>query len=60
VRKPEKCRLLGRRTKRVEDVKMDIEERGWSGVEWVDLAHDRDTCGSSCECSNKLSGSIKC
>jgi hypothetical protein len=26
----------------VNNVKMDVREIGWDGVEWIDLAQDRD------------------
>jgi hypothetical protein len=26
----------------VDNVKMDLKEIGWGGVEWIDLAEDRD------------------
>jgi hypothetical protein len=26
----------------VDDIKMDLREIGWDGVDWVDLAQDRD------------------
>jgi hypothetical protein len=36
-------RLLGRPTRRWEDnIKMDLQEVGWGGVGWIDLAQDRD------------------
>jgi hypothetical protein len=25
----------------VDDIKMDLRETGWGGVEWIDLAQDR-------------------
>jgi hypothetical protein len=44
VGKPEARRPLGRPKKRKEDIKMDIKEVGWKGMDWIDLAQDRDTC----------------
>jgi hypothetical protein len=38
VGKPEKKRPLGRR-RWVDNIKMD--ERGWGGMDWIDLAQDR-------------------
>jgi hypothetical protein len=36
-------RPLGRPRRRwVDNIKMDIGERGWSGVDWTGLARDRD------------------
>jgi hypothetical protein len=26
----------------VDNIKMDLREIGWSGMEWMDLAYDRD------------------
>jgi hypothetical protein len=43
VGKPEGRRPLGRPRRRWEDnIKMDLREVGWGGVDWIDLAHDRD------------------
>jgi hypothetical protein len=39
VRKPERKRSLGRPRRRWEDnMKMDLREVGWPGMEWIDLA----------------------
>jgi hypothetical protein len=36
-------RPLGRARHRwVDNIKMDLREIGWSGVDWIDLAHNRD------------------
>jgi hypothetical protein len=36
-------RLLGRpRCRWVDNIKMDLRERGWDGVDWIDMAQDRD------------------
>jgi hypothetical protein len=36
-------RPLGRAGRRwVDDIKMDLGERGWDGMDWIDLAQDRD------------------
>jgi hypothetical protein len=33
----------GRRRRRwVDSIKMDLREIGWGGMDWIDLAHDRD------------------
>jgi hypothetical protein len=41
--KHEVKRLLRRHTQRVEDnIKMDLMEIRWEGVDWIDLAQDRD------------------
>jgi hypothetical protein len=43
VGKPERRRPLGRPRCRWEDnIKMDLQEVGWGGIEWIDLAQDRD------------------
>jgi hypothetical protein len=43
VGKPEGKRLLGRpRCKRVDNIKMDLREIGWNGMDWIDLTQDRD------------------
>jgi hypothetical protein len=43
VGKPEGRRPLGRQRLRwVDNIKMDLREIGWNGVDWVDLAQDRD------------------
>jgi hypothetical protein len=44
VGKPEGKRSLGRpRCRRVVNIKMDLLEIGWGGVDWIGLAQDRDT-----------------
>jgi hypothetical protein len=41
--KPEGKRPLGRLRRRwVGNIKMDLRKIGWSGVDWIDLAQDRD------------------
>jgi len=48
--KPEGKRPLGRPRHRWEDnIKMDLQEVGWEGVDWTDLARD------TCECGNESS-----
>jgi hypothetical protein len=43
VGKPEGRRPLGRPRRRwVENIKMDLSEIGWGGVDWISLAQDRD------------------
>jgi hypothetical protein len=43
VGKPEGRRPLGRRRRRWEDnIKMDLREVGWGGMDWMNLAQDRD------------------
>jgi hypothetical protein len=43
VGRPEGRRLLGRPRYRWEDnIKMDLLEVGWKGVDWIDMAQGRD------------------
>jgi hypothetical protein len=43
VGEPEGERPLGRPRRRlVDNIEMDIEEISWDGVDWIDLAQDRD------------------
>jgi hypothetical protein len=39
---------------------MDLREIGWEGMDWIDLAQDRDHWGGSYEHRNEPSGFIKC
>jgi hypothetical protein len=42
VGRPEGRRPLGRPRRRLEDnIKMDLQEVGW-GMDWIELAQDRD------------------
>jgi hypothetical protein len=43
----------------VNNIKMDLREIGWDGMDWSDLAEDRDQWRASCEYGNEHSGSIK-
>jgi hypothetical protein len=43
VGKPEGKRPLGRRRRSwVDNIKIDLREIGWDGVDWIDMAQDRD------------------
>jgi hypothetical protein len=43
VGKPEGKRPLGTPRRRWEDnIRMDLREIGWNGMDWIDLAQDRD------------------
>jgi hypothetical protein len=42
VGKPERNIPLGRPRRRcVDNIKTDIRETGWGGMDWIDLAQDR-------------------
>jgi len=41
--KPEERRPLGKPKHRWEDnIRMDLKEIGWKGMDWIHLAHDRN------------------
>jgi hypothetical protein len=43
VGKPEGKRPLGiPRCRWVDNIKIDLRELGWDGMDWIDLAQDRD------------------
>jgi hypothetical protein len=42
VGKPEGNRPLERPRRRWEDIKMDLRKIGWGGMDWIELAQDRD------------------
>jgi hypothetical protein len=43
VGKPEGKIPLGRRRRKcVHNIKMDLRAIGWGGMDWIDLAQDRD------------------
>jgi hypothetical protein len=45
VGKPEGKRPLGRlRRHWVNNIKMDLREIGWGGIDWIDLTQDRNQC----------------
>jgi hypothetical protein len=58
---------LGRHRHSWEDnIKMDLQEVGWGGTDWLELAQGRDrfstifTNPEACEYGTEPSGSIKC
>jgi hypothetical protein len=42
VGKPKAKRPLGRPRRRWENIKMDREEKGLSGIDWIDLVQNRN------------------
>jgi hypothetical protein len=53
-------KLLGKLRRRWEDnIKIDLQEMGCGGMDWIKLAQDRDMAGT-CECGNETSGYVKC
>ena len=57
--KPEGKRQLGRPRRTSEDnIKMDLQEVGSGGTDWIELAQGQSA--GTCECGNELSGSIQC
>jgi hypothetical protein len=46
VGKPERTRPLEIPRRRwVDNIKMDLREIGWYGMDWIDVAEDRDQWG---------------
>jgi hypothetical protein len=42
VVRPEGRKALRRPRRRWDNIKMDLREVGWEGMDWIDLAQDRD------------------
>jgi len=60
VRKPEGRRPLGRRRRRrVDNIRIDLQEVGCGYMDWIGLAQDRQVA-DACDCGNEPSGSVKC
>ena len=60
VGKSEGKRPLARPRRRWEDnIKTDLQEVGW-GIDWIDLAQDRDRWWALVNAVMNLWGSIKC
>jgi len=58
---PEEKRPLVRARHRWEDnIKMDLQDVGWEGMDWIDLAQDRDRWRALVNAVMNQSGSIKC
>jgi hypothetical protein len=54
VGNPEGKRPLGRPRRRwVNNIKKDLRQTGWNGMDWTDLVQDRDSCehGNESACS---------
>jgi hypothetical protein len=62
VGKPERKRPLGRPRRRwIDNIKMDLREIGWDGVDWMDgYGSEWGPVEGSCEHGIESSGSIKC
>jgi hypothetical protein len=61
VGKPDGKRPLGRpRLRWVDNIKMGLLEIGWSGVDWIGLAQDRDKWRALVNRGYEPSGCIKC
>jgi hypothetical protein len=59
VGKPEGRKPVRRLRRRwVDNIKMDLEEIGCDGMDWIDLTQDKGPLEGSCE--HETSGSIKC
>jgi hypothetical protein len=57
VGKPEGKIPLGRPRRRWEDnIKMDLQEVGCEGMDWIELAQDRDRWRALFECGNEPFG----
>ena len=57
--KPTGKRPFGRLRRRWNDnIRMDLEEIGINGKNWIDSAHDRDYWTIPCECGIEPPGSI--
>jgi hypothetical protein len=44
----------------VGNIKMNLREVGWGGVDWIDLAHDRDRWRTVVNLVTNLRVSVKC
>ena len=59
--KPEVKRpLVSPRCRWDDNIKMDLQEVGCGGMDWIELAQDGGQVAESCECGNETSVSMKC
>ena len=58
--KPEVKRKLGRPRHRWEDIKMDLQEVGLGGMDWIELAQDKDKWRALLYGVKNIRGSITC
>jgi len=56
----ERKRPLGRPRRKCKNIKMNLQELGCGGMDWIDLAKDRRQMAGFCKCGKEFSGSIKC
>jgi hypothetical protein len=48
------------RRRSVDNIKMDLREIGWDGMDWIDLAEDRDQWRALVKKGGEPSGFLKC
>jgi hypothetical protein len=60
VEKLEGRRPLRRSLRWVNNIKVNLVEKGCGGIEWIDLAQDRDRRRAPINTVMNLRGSIKC
>jgi hypothetical protein len=61
VGKPGGKKPLGRPRRRwVNNMNIDLRDIGWDGMDWIDVAQDRDQSMALVNTSNELSGSKNC
>jgi hypothetical protein len=61
VGKPDgKIPLENPRRSSVDNIKMNLREIVWAGMDWIDMTQDKEPMEGSFEHGNEPSGSIKC